>query len=66
MAVQSPRACCYQSLQWIPVLFILAVIAWSYYAYVIEMCIGKFRIENFVEKYYLNYFSINRQYTEKR
>lgn len=30
--------CCFRILRWIPVLFITAIIAWSYYAYAIRMC----------------------------
>ncbi|XP_059613206.1 palmitoyltransferase ZDHHC20-B isoform X1 [Phlebotomus argentipes] len=30
--------CCFRFLRWIPVLFILAVICWSYFAYVVQLC----------------------------
>jgi len=39
MSIRASRTCCYATLKWIPVIFILAVIAWSYYAYVVQMCI---------------------------
>jgi hypothetical protein len=39
MSVRSPRNCCYATLKFIPVFFILAVVGWSYYAYVVQMCI---------------------------
>lgn len=29
---------CFRAAKWIPVLFIVAVISWSYYAYVIQLC----------------------------
>ncbi|KAK3774673.1 hypothetical protein RRG08_035100 [Elysia crispata] len=36
-----PRCCmmCCRAMKWTPVVFISAIIAWSYYAYVIQMCI---------------------------
>ncbi|ELT91032.1 hypothetical protein CAPTEDRAFT_220171 [Capitella teleta] len=39
---------CFALVRWTPVLFITAVIVWSYYAYVIQMCL--FSISNIPEK----------------
>jgi len=39
MSLRSSRTCCFETLKSIPVLFILAIVAWSYYAYVVQMCI---------------------------
>ncbi|XP_036372716.1 palmitoyltransferase ZDHHC2-like [Megalops cyprinoides] len=42
------KRCCRRVLRWIPVLFISVIVAWSYYAYVFQLCIES--IDNLGEK----------------
>lgn len=39
---RGPCYWCFKAVKWVPVLFIVAVIGWSYYAYVIQLCFRKF------------------------
>ncbi|KAJ7996710.1 hypothetical protein DPEC_G00239840 [Dallia pectoralis] len=48
MAPYHVLRCCQRSLAWIPVIFINLVVGWSYYAYVVELCV--FTIPNNAEK----------------
>ncbi|KAL8616730.1 hypothetical protein ACOMHN_017768 [Nucella lapillus] len=47
MAPAVIRACC-NAVKWAPVIFISAIVAWSYYAYVVQMCI--FTADTIAEK----------------
>lgn len=36
---ENKNRCCVKTAKWFPVFFIMAIIVWSYYSYVIELCI---------------------------
>ena len=33
---------CGKALKWIPVLFIITVLVWSYYAYIVQLCFSQY------------------------
>ncbi|KMQ92419.1 palmitoyltransferase zdhhc2 [Lasius niger] len=48
---------CVKAVKWIPVIFILTIVAWSYYAYVVQLCY--YTIDSYVQKaFYLLFFHI--------
>uniref|UniRef100_A0A3B5QWY9 Palmitoyltransferase n=1 Tax=Xiphophorus maculatus TaxID=8083 RepID=A0A3B5QWY9_XIPMA len=44
MAPSHALRCCKRALNWVPVLFINLVVAWSYYAYVVELCVFSYLV----------------------
>ncbi|XP_062261766.1 palmitoyltransferase ZDHHC20-A [Platichthys flesus] len=57
MAPSHALRCCRRALNWLPVLFVNLVIGWSYYAYVVELCV--YTIPNNAERIsYLVFFHI--------
>uniref|UniRef100_A0A3Q2X490 Uncharacterized protein n=1 Tax=Haplochromis burtoni TaxID=8153 RepID=A0A3Q2X490_HAPBU len=44
MAPSHALRCCKRALNWVPVLFINLVVGWSYYAYVVELCVFSYLV----------------------
>uniref|UniRef100_A0A665VFJ5 Palmitoyltransferase n=1 Tax=Echeneis naucrates TaxID=173247 RepID=A0A665VFJ5_ECHNA len=58
MAPTHVLRCCQRGLAWIPVIFIALVVCWSYYAYVVELCV--FTIHSIGEQIvYLLFFHLS-------
>ncbi|XP_008587298.1 PREDICTED: palmitoyltransferase ZDHHC15-like [Galeopterus variegatus] len=58
MALSGGLRCCRRVLSWVPVLVIVLVVLWSYYAYVFELCLVT--VLSPAEKAPVSYYSFNR------
>ncbi|XP_065165244.1 palmitoyltransferase ZDHHC20-B isoform X1 [Atheta coriaria] len=47
-ASRGPCQLCFRAIKWVPVLFIMCIVIWSYYAYVIQLCI--YTVDSATEK----------------
>ncbi|KOC60939.1 Palmitoyltransferase ZDHHC2 [Habropoda laboriosa] len=46
-----------KAIKWIPVIFILLIVSWSYYAYVVQLCF--YTVDNYVQKaFYLFFYHV--------
>ncbi|KAL4624872.1 putative palmitoyltransferase ZDHHC20 isoform X2 [Arapaima gigas] len=59
MAPSHVLRCCQRVLSWIPVFFITVVVCWSYYAYVVELCVSELQPSVLLAVVYLIVFHLS-------